>query len=331
MLIDIKAAIEQRGKKTEGYLEVAKRFDGSVIGLPVIVVSGKTEGPVLVLDGCTHGDEHEGTEGIIRLVKDLDPKHLKGTVIAVPVVNVLAFEAGDRFAPSFYYGSDLNRAFPGKEDGRITQRIAHVHIQEIVSRADYVISFHGGTNRWSVLPGIVCQNTGNKELDSKSFDMARAFGTPVIWKGAAAFPGVLTDTTAKLGIPTAMPELGGQAMRGHQWEELVQICVRGTTNVMKALGMLQGDLEFVLDKMTVIEPPVYITNTKAGMFRANKQLGQMVKEGEVIGEIYDLFGKVVEKIKAPFDGLLYVIWSYPMVVTGNWVALVGKVIEDIEV
>lgn len=324
MKMDLDATLKARGQKINGYLPVAQRYDGSDIALPVMVAVGLEEGPVLVLDGCHHGDEHEGSEGIIKLIQSLDTAKLKGTVIGVPVVNVLAFEQGDRFAPQYYYGSDLNRAYPGSPTGRVTQRIAYAYAQNIVARADYVVTMHGGGNKWTLVPTVICEAIGNKEVDEKSKRLAKAFGANFIWKGTD-FPGTLRSVTQKLGIPIVCAELGGQATRDNLREEYTEMVCNGLKNIMAEIGMLDEKPRKMPDPIWV-EPPVYITNTKGGFFEALKKAGELAKEDELLAVVKNMFGEVVEELRAPYCGVVCSHWSYPMAVAGNWVVIYGKTV-----
>src|SRR5690606_23170274 len=113
------------GSVARGYVPYAKRVDGSSIGIPVVVVHGVEDGPVLTVDASCHGDEHEGTMAVLRLVADLNPTQMRGSLVAVPMLNVPAVEAMQRGNPFDHWNSDLNRLFPGVEDGNLTQRAAY--------------------------------------------------------------------------------------------------------------------------------------------------------------------------------------------------------------
>ena len=117
----------ETGTKVSGMVPAVSRVDGSNLGFPVIVVNGAKDGPVLLVDGGIHGDEQEGTLSIIEVAKKLDPKNLRGTFIGVPVMNVGAFEAMSRGNPRDTHTFDMNRIYPGKPEGYLTDRIAQVH------------------------------------------------------------------------------------------------------------------------------------------------------------------------------------------------------------
>jgi predicted deacylase len=135
------------------------------IGIPVVVAHGTTDGPVVVVDAATHGDEYEGTLSLLHLMREVDPSHLRGTLIGVPVLNGPSFDAEVRGNPLERHHYDLNRAFPGEAAGSITQRIAAKYFTEIVKRANVVISLHGGGNVFYLDGFVVAHTTAGNSLE----------------------------------------------------------------------------------------------------------------------------------------------------------------------
>ena len=140
------------GRRLDGELPFARRPDGAPLGIPMVIVHGAQPGPVLCLNSGTHGDEPEGTLAILDIAAELDPEALSGTLIGIPVLNILAFTAkasldvsGVRETPVDW--KNLARIFPGRADGTVTERLAHTVVSEIVPRVDAVVDFHSGGTR----------------------------------------------------------------------------------------------------------------------------------------------------------------------------------------
>ena len=132
-------------------LPITRLVTGSDVSLPVRVVHGRDDGPTVWLSAAIHGDEVVGVEVIRQVLAGLDPKTFRGTLVAVPVVNVLGFMTGDRYLPD---RRDLNRSFPGSARGSLASRIAHLFMTEVVAKCDVGLDLHTGSDRRSNLPQI---------------------------------------------------------------------------------------------------------------------------------------------------------------------------------
>ena len=160
-----------RGEKASGYVPAVDRVDGSELGIPVLVVRGTKDGPVLLADGGIHGDEQEGTLAVIAFARALDPRSLRGTFLGVPVMNVGGFEAMSRGNPRDEHTYDMNRIYPGKSAGYLTDRIASVHNDKLGALADLEITIHSGGNI-CYLGETIFTASG----DEKGLALARAMG-----------------------------------------------------------------------------------------------------------------------------------------------------------
>jgi len=210
--IKIGDVVAEPGTKSRGFLKVANSPCGSAIGIPLIVINGLGDGPILCVDSCAHGDEVEGAEAIIKLQKTIDPKKLNGAFIGVPIVNVLAFEGSDRMNPLEHERTDMNRIFPGRDGRYLSEKIVYVHFSEIICKSNYYISFHGGGMTEYIEPMVYYQTAVSSisdEVAKKSFEMAKAFGVKVLFRGHD-FTGLSVYEAAKKGIPGILPEAGGQ-------------------------------------------------------------------------------------------------------------------------
>ncbi len=321
---NLNEALNVRGTKNNGFIKIAVKPDGSWVRIPVMVVCGVQDGPLFLVDCCHHGDEYEGTEAIIAVAKALNPDKLKGTFVGVPAVNLDAFAFGQRVSPVDWSHQDLNRAYPGKDDSFITGRIAKYYMDNLVRKADYIITFHGGGDYLCIESLAAYQSLVN-ESGKMSYEMAKAFGVEILW-GLKDLPfgGTLRIEAEKMGIPAITVEIGGQSVRHPHRRKYVETATRGITNVMAFLGMLDGTIINSENKINV-EWINYIHTNAGGIHLPLKYPKEMVKEGEILSRITDIFGDTVGEVKAPFDGMVVGYWSYPVIQPGSWSYMFGRI------
>ena len=191
------------GQRRVVELPIADLYTGTSLSMPVHVICGRRAGPVLFVSAAIHGDELNGVEIVRRLLKRKALKSLRGSLLAVPVVNVHGFLLQSRYLPD---RRDLNRSFPGSAKGSVAARMANVFVRQVVSKADYGIDLHTGAINRATLPQI------RADLDDeKSFELAKAFGVPVV-VDAEARDGSLRACAQELGLPTLTYE-AGEALR----------------------------------------------------------------------------------------------------------------------
>ncbi|MBC8246255.1 MAG: succinylglutamate desuccinylase/aspartoacylase family protein [Deltaproteobacteria bacterium] len=310
------------GEKKLGRLEVARRPDASRIYIPLMIVNGSADGPVLNVSSGCHGDEFEGSVAIRRWWRALDPNSVNGAFIGVPVINVSAYEAGTR--TSWVDQLNLNRVYPGKPDGKLTEKLAHVYLTEVVYKADMVMDLHGGGNIQVMGNQTVWRTEpGKAETIEKSLALAKATGFEYIWVGSGGWGGTVTVEALKKNIPAITVEAGGE---GRCLEPIVKVHEKLIGNVLKTFGMIDGDPEqasqFVMFKGT------FMQCTVGGLFTPMAEPHEHVREGQVLGTVADLYGEVVETIKAPSDGIVSSKRTFPVVQPGDWVVQFGQIIEE---
>ncbi|MBT8494791.1 MAG: succinylglutamate desuccinylase/aspartoacylase family protein, partial [Deltaproteobacteria bacterium] len=207
-------------------MPVARLPSGSWIEMPVVVLHGSEPGPTAWLSGAIHGDELNGIEIVRRLLKQIDPKTLCGTVLGVPIVNVYGVTSGSRYLPD---RRDLNRSFPGSMKGSMASRVAHLFFDRVASRCDVGLDFHTGSNGRSNLPHLRC-DTDNK----KTRRLANHFGPPLVIQ-AGLRDGSLRAAASERGIQVLLYEAG----EAHRFDEAaIQLGVDGTLRVLSALKMI---------------------------------------------------------------------------------------------
>lgn len=317
--IQIGTAVSNGPGLAKGFLRGGALPDGRPVQVPVLIKRGARPGPVLWLHACVHGNEYSGTYILHGLVHGLSPEALKGTVVALPAVNLTAFERNQRMSPfEGYNGGDLNRNFPGRADGSFTQQLAHAIYAELKRHATYFIDFHTAQTpdvAWAIFPDL-----GN-DVGGASEGIARAFGfNSTLPAPSDLLPGAAAMTAAKDGIPAFLAEVGG---KGANFSfESVDDAVERLRNVMRHLGMLEGQ---VTDhgKLTYFSNFAWVHATQGGLFERSVRCGDRVSAGQVIGRYYDLFGDPAGHATTPHGGVVLAIHAGPVMATGETLIHVG--------
>lgn len=298
------------GTVARGYVPYAHRIDGSPIGIPVVVVHGVEDGPTLTVDASCHGDEHEGTMAVLRLLSAVDPKQLRGTLVAVPLLNIPAVEAMQRGNPFDHWNSDLNRLFPGTADGNLTQRAAYAHVHVVAERTDYSISIHSGASYiyWSP-QGVCTQEAGSVELVKM---LGRDWD--IVWQqGGEKAPlyGNCTAAMGSRGIPAITIEVGGAAERMPEpFSKNSETIAGGILNVMRSLAMIDGSATRA-DNWTVVRQ-VAVRSGISGLIVAepSRKLRARVTAGTPLLRLLDAKGEEAERLAAPVDGFVMGFRTY---------------------
>lgn len=311
-----------RGQKAAGSLPVAPRGDGSSIVLPLLAAVGREEGPTLVVSGGVHGDEFEGPRAIQLLWQQLDPTQMRGTWIGVPAVNVPAFEVGRRESP--VDGVNMNRIFPGRAEGFLSDRIAHAFMEQVVARADVYLDIHAGGNGFTMVPTIVFLESGTEAFRARERALARAAGVEVLWKGTGGWSSAHVEAVRR-GIPAVLAEIGEE---GRCKRERLDLAMCVIHNVMIHAGLLPG--EPALPERWTVVSGTYGQSGAGGCFYASAQAGHLVREGETLGTIVDLWGEPIESVVAPYDGLVVSTRTFPSIRPGEWTTFVGRILETWE-
>lgn len=318
--INVGTASAQAGAKARGVIKVAYKADGTQVEIPVIIINGVNEGPTLWIDACIHGDEFEGLEAILRVTETLDPNAFSGAVVAVPVVNPPVFQAGSMYSPIDHL--NLNRCFPGRPNGPLSEQLAYVYLKEVLSKATYLLDLHSAGMQQLLVPSIVFTEVGS-DVDKKVLDLAKTFGVDILWR--APYPAMITTEASRRGLPAICPVVGSE---GRCVESCVQTIVKGIMNVMKYYGMLEGEPDLP-SSWTMIEGG-WIYSKHGGFLRPRVKLNQKVSKNHILGEILNIDGSKVEDIKAPHDGIVYGIRTFPSLNPGEWTFFVGKFLKTIE-
>jgi predicted deacylase len=312
------------GEKKSGFIVVPAGNDGPEHKIPITVINGKKAGPVLALIAGVHGYEYPPVLALQRVGKKLDPSTLTGSVIIVHVANMPSF-----LKRTIYYNPhdwvNLNRAFPGKIDGTMCERIAYQITNEVIEHCDYLIDNHCGDGNEDLMPYLYCMVTGNPELDKKTRAFAENYGMKLMIhdtdrpkdKNASVY---CSNTALVRGKPAITIESG---KLGQTDEEDVVRIVRGTYNSLKHLKMLPGKPERIADPVWVQKYTI-IRSEHDGLFYPIVHRAHHVQKGELVGYLTDFFGNKIQDVIAPYDGIvLYVVGTPPMA-KGEPMASIGQ-------
>lgn len=298
---------EQRNIK----LLVSESYSGITITIPLHVRRGLEPGPAVFVTAALHGNEINGTGAIRGIIRDPGFRICAGTLVLVPVLNILGFDRHSRYLPD---GRDLNRCFPGSAGGSQASRLAHVIFHEIVSRCDYGIDLHTAAMRRTNFPNV----RGDMSLPAVKM-LAEAFGAEYIVDGAGP-PGSLRRAACDAGCPTIILE-GGEIWKVEP--VIVESAIRGIRNVLISLGMLEGEPKRPTHQ-TIIEKTRWMRADRGGFLQFHVRPGQIVSEGQPLATNTSLLGQDQSVIVAPFRGLVLGMTTLPAVSPGEPVCHLGR-------
>jgi hypothetical protein len=312
------------GEAVSGYLDIAAATDAGA-RIPVSLVRGAADGPVLALVAGTHGYEYPGIIALQRLRQSLDPRVLRGTLILVHIANPPSFY-GRTIYTSPADGKNLNRVYPGRPDGTLSERIAHAITTEVIAKADFLVDLHAGDGNEALRPYVYMPVTGDARLDAAARGMALAFGIDhIVVDDARAVAGEATkyvdQTALARGVPAITTETG---QLGQTDEHSIALAERGIRNLMRHLGMLEGAANPNPSPVWLKDYQV-ITSPATGVFRATIREGFAVADGGLLGELYDPFGAKIGDVRAPFAGVVNYVIGTPPAVEGQPLAMVSRV------
>jgi predicted deacylase len=301
-----------RGTNVTINIELPK-FYNTPMKLPVRVIRGKTDGPIVFVSAAIHGDELNGIE-IIRRFRSLQLlEDLRGTVILIPIVNIYGVMNLSRY---FSDRRDLNRNFPGSKKGSLASRMAKIFLSEIVSKCDLGIDLHTASIHKSNLPQIRT-NIDNPYV----LNLAKAFEAPVILHSDVR-DGSLRAVAQDNGVPILLYE-AGEALRFD--EQSIRIGVKGLVNVLHANGMLPKLENKELHKIPVVaRTSAWLRAPESGIIRTIKGLGDTVSAKEVIAYINEPLNDDVFEVLAPYNGIIIGKSEMPLIQEGDAIFHVAR-------
>jgi hypothetical protein len=322
--LTIGSVVARPGQAASGFIEVPAGVDAAT-RIPITIVRGAQPGPTLALIAGTHGSEVAPIVALQRVRATLDPAALRGTVLIVHVANMPSF-----LGRTVYYspidGKNLNRVYPGKSDGTVSERIAYAITNQIIERTDYLVDMHSGDGNESLRPYTYWSPLGlNARADSVAREMALAWGSDhvVVDTVRPRDPkaSVYTQNTAHIrGKPALTTEAG---YLGIAAEDMVQRNVDGVFRLLRYCRMLTGDVELVrqplfFDRTEVLRSPA------TGVWHPKVERGQSVQKSALIGVLTDFFGEKVAEIRAPFGGIVLYVVGTPAMSQGEPMGMIGE-------
>jgi N-alpha-acetyl-L-2,4-diaminobutyrate deacetylase len=287
-----------------GFLRLPWSRDESAWGnlmIPVAVIRNGS-GPTALLTGANHGDEYEGPIALVDLARSLSPNDVQGRIIVVPFMNFPAFRAGRRVSP--IDGGNMNRLFPGRPDGGVSEKIADYFTRTLLPLADIVLDFHSGGRTLDFLPFAACHLLPDKAQEARCMAARDAFAAPYSVAMLEIDAASMYDTAAEeLGKTFVTTELGG----GTSTAQTVAIAKRGVRNVLKHAGILAGEIERAPSvELAMPDADCFIFSESEGLVEPVVDLGQQVRSGDVLARIHSTarLGADPAEYRAKRDGIL---------------------------
>lgn len=296
----------QPGERRRIEIPVAQPYGPTRLTLPAVVAHGRKPGPRLFVSAAVHGDEINGVEIIRRVLRSPRLRRLRGTLIAVPIVNLYGFMQQTRYLPD---RRDLNRSFPGSERGSLAGRLAEVFMREVVANSTHGIDLHTAAVHRSNLPQIrACLD------DASTRQLAEAFGVPVVID-ANVRDGSLRQAVLERQIPMLLYE-AGEALRFS--EIAIRAGVRGVLSVMVELGLIDPSRKAPSRVLPVVaKSTLWIRAEEGGILRIRTRLGAHVDRGEVLAVVSDPLGDGEVKVFSPTSGIVVGRTELPLVNEGD--------------
>jgi predicted deacylase len=291
--------------------------------IPITTIRGVEAGPVLALIAGNHGYEYPPILALQQFRNWIDSGDLRGTVVMVHVANMPSF-LGRTVYFSPVDGKNLNRVYPGRFYGTVSERIAFAITTEVIEKSDYVLDLHCGDGNESLRPYVYQTVTGNKKMDGDLARLARAFGIDhiLIDRGRPTDPArsiYCSNTAITRGKPAITVESG---FLGTSDPASVEIIVRGIQGVLRELNMMDGG-PTPLSTATYLDPSEVLMSPATGILYPHVERDQTVSKGAVLAHITDFFGQTIAEIQAPLDGLVLYIVATPPITRGQPVACIG--------
>jgi N2-acetyl-L-2,4-diaminobutanoate deacetylase len=307
-----------------GFLKLPYSHDRSAWGqimIPITLVRNGA-GPTALLTGGNHGDEYEGPAALFDLARTLDPTAVSGRIIIIPAMNYPAFKAGTRTSP--IDGGNLNRSFPGRPDGTVTQKIADYFQRVLLPLADLVVDVHSGGKTLEFVPFAATHALPDRALEARALAALRAFAAPWSARMLELDAVGMYDTAAEeMGKVFVTTELGGG---GTLRAETMRIALRGLRNLLVHSGILAGDVEAAPTRwLDMPSADCFVASEGEGLLQPLVDLGTPVHAGMPIAQLHriDRTGEPPAIYRARIDGILIARHFPGLVAMGDCLAVVG--------
>ncbi|MGB6116894.1 MAG: N(2)-acetyl-L-2,4-diaminobutanoate deacetylase DoeB [Mesorhizobium sp.] len=311
-----------------GHLRLPYSRDDSAWGsvmIPICVVANG-HGPTALLIGGNHGDEYEGPAALFELAQTLDPADVNGRVIIVPALNYPAFRAATRTSP--IDRGNLNRSFPGRPDGTVTEKIADYVTRHLLPLADIVLDFHSGGKTLDFLPYAAAHALPDRDQEARCFAAVAAFAAPYSMKMLEIDAvGMLDTTVEEMGKIFVTTELGGA---GTASSKSIEIARRGARNLLRHAGILNGTPEPAPSRwLDMPSADCFTFAEDDGLIAFARDLGDPVRAGDIIARVYHVgkTGVAPVEYRASIDGILAARHVPGLIKAGDCLSVVATITE----
>jgi len=319
--VEIGTARAAPGEAVRGAIPVTRLAGGTPVEIPVAIINGTREGPTLWIDGAIHGDEPEGPLACSHLWKEVSPDSLAGTLVLCPVLNVPAFEAARRGNPGDTFSHDMNRIYPGRPDGYLSERVADAHASWLKSVADLEISIHSGGEHSFLAPAMFIDE--RPEAVELGTAMGPGWGCMMSNPHPRGSPMAVMKEIGKVGITV---EYGG---RSHTSPELFHKVGRtladAILNVMKHYKMQAGEAQYDENRTKGTQQALLAPVSGIYLPEPDIRFLTPMKAGDRIARIVDIWGDELAVLEAPADGMIFGLRALPNVNTGDWCCFFNRV------
>ncbi len=299
------------GSRHDVELAVGESYSSLTVKIPIHIIRATEPGPTVLVTAALHGDEINGTGAVRELIQDPDFRLLRGAVILVPVLNILAFDRHSRYLPD---RRDLNRSFPGSSNGSPASRMARHLFDELISRCDFCIDLHTAAVRRTNYPNVRANMT-----DPAIAQLAKSFGAEIIINGMGP-KGSFRREASQAGCPTIIME-GGEVWKVEPG--IVESATRGIRNVLRNLEMIDGRAETSTFQL-VIAKSKWIRAELGGFLQFHIAPGDIVEAGQLLATNTTLVGDERNRLHAPFDAVVLGMTSLPAISPGDPLCNLGK-------
>jgi uncharacterized protein len=287
------------GEKVKEYLKLPTVDDK----LPAFLINGSEEGPKVLVLGGIHGCEYTSIDAAQKIGLSIAPSQVKGKVIVLPIANPAAF-----YARSIYVHprdqKNLNRMFPGKEDGTDAERLAYWLNESVFKEVDYIIDLHGGDMIEALVPFTIYHVTEDEKILETSKEMASLFDIEYVIGSKGQVPGSTYGCAAEQGVPAIIAEAGQQGIMSEEHSLLLQ---EGVKNILASLGLMQGEVK--RSDSTFISVFDWYRSDVKGLWYPAVQIGDTVAKEQVLGRLANEFGETVKEIVSHTEGVVLFLVS----------------------
>jgi predicted deacylase len=309
------------GTVAKGVIPVTTLGSGTPLSIPVAVINGAEPGSVFWVNGAIHGDEPEGPLACQIALREVDPKKLKGTLVLCPVVNPPAFEAAQRGNPLDTFSYDMNRIYPGRANGYLSERVAAAHAAAMGPVADIEISIHsGGAHSFLDKSIFVDERPESVELATA---MGPGWGCIMSNFNPKGSPMAYLKELGKVGITV---ELGGRSATSPEgFARVGRDLADSILNILRHYGMYPGEAKYPHPRYKGEQEALLAPASGLYIPEPGVKFLTMMKKGDPIARIVDIWGDTLATLTAPADGMIFGLRALPNVQTGDWCCFFHKV------